>query len=111
MLANKLNETRIAIAGVDLTVPNANNSAEFHNDLLAHKSGIGRLDIRYRTGVPGGVCCSKPLKYEKRDLRRRMRAGATLPPAPEWQSLVPNWTLPALINRGRMPTVGGAGAS
>jgi 3-oxoacyl-[acyl-carrier-protein] synthase II len=77
MVANKPNETRIVITGVGLTAPNGNNLAEFRSSLLAGKSGIRRLNIRYMGEVLAGTCHFDPLKYQKkRDLRRGTRAGS-----------------------------------
>lgn len=77
MVANKPNETRIVVTGVGLTAPNGNNLAEFRKSLLAGKSGIQKLNIRYMGEVLAGICHFDPLKYEKKkDLRRGTRAGS-----------------------------------
>jgi 3-oxoacyl-[acyl-carrier-protein] synthase II len=77
MVANKPGETRIVITGVGLTAPNGNNLAEFRKNLLAGKSGIQRLNIRYMGEVLAGICHFDPLKYQKKkDLRRGTRAGS-----------------------------------
>jgi 3-oxoacyl-[acyl-carrier-protein] synthase II len=77
MAARKANEARIVITGVGLTAPNGNNLAEFRNGLLAGKSGIQKLDIRYMGEVLAGICQFDPLKYQKKkDLRRGTRAGS-----------------------------------
>jgi 3-oxoacyl-[acyl-carrier-protein] synthase II len=36
--------TRIVITGIGLTAPNGNTLAEFRKNLLAGKSGVGKLD-------------------------------------------------------------------
>jgi 3-oxoacyl-[acyl-carrier-protein] synthase II len=77
MVANKPNETRIVITGVGLTAPNGNNLAEFRKSLLAGKSGIQKLNIRYMGEVLAGICHFDPLKYQKKkELRRGTRAGS-----------------------------------
>jgi 3-oxoacyl-[acyl-carrier-protein] synthase II len=77
MVANKPNETRIVITGVGLTAPNGNNLAEFRKSLLAGKSGIQKLNIRYMGEVLAGICHFDPLKYQKKkELRRGTKAGS-----------------------------------
>jgi 3-oxoacyl-[acyl-carrier-protein] synthase II len=77
MVTNKPNETRVVITGVGLTAPNGNNLAEFRKSLLAGKSGIQKLNIRYMGEVLAGLCHFDPLKYQKKkELRRGTRAGS-----------------------------------
>jgi 3-oxoacyl-[acyl-carrier-protein] synthase II len=77
MVAKKPNETRIVITGVGLAAPNGNNLAEFRKSLLAGKSGIQKLNIRYMGEVLAGICHFDPLKYQKKkELRRGTRAGS-----------------------------------
>jgi 3-oxoacyl-[acyl-carrier-protein] synthase II len=77
MTVRKSNEARIVITGVGLTAPNGNNLAEFRKNLLAGKSGIQKLDIRYMGEVLAGICHFDSLKYQKKkELRRGTRAGS-----------------------------------
>ena len=77
MVTNKPNETRVVVTGVGLTAPNGNNLAEFRKSLLAGKSGIQKLSIRYMGEVLAGLCHFDPLKYQKKkELRRGTRAGS-----------------------------------
>ncbi len=77
MVTRKPNETRIVITGVGLTAPNGNNLAEFRKSLLAGKSGIQKLNVRYMGEVLAGICHFDPLKYQKKkELRRGTRAGS-----------------------------------
>ncbi len=71
------NETRIVITGIGLTAPNGNNLAEFRQNLLAGKSGVGKIETHYMGEVIAGVCDFDPLKYQsKKELRRGTRAGS-----------------------------------
>ncbi|TET16213.1 MAG: beta-ketoacyl-[acyl-carrier-protein] synthase family protein [Dehalococcoidia bacterium] len=72
-----LDETRIVITGIGLTAPNGNNLAEFRQNLLAGKSGVGKIETHYMGEVIAGVCDFDPLKYQKKkELRRGTRAGS-----------------------------------
>jgi len=71
------NSKRIVITGIGLTAPNGNNLAEFRRNLLAGKSGVGKIETHYMGEVIAGVCDFDPLKYQKRkELRRGTRAGS-----------------------------------
>ncbi len=71
------NETRIVITGIGLSAPNGNNLSEFRQNLLAGKSGIGKIETHYMGEVIAGVCDFDPLKYQgKKELRRGTRAGS-----------------------------------
>jgi len=71
------NETRIVITGIGLTAPNGNNLEEFRQNLLAGKSGVGKIETHYMGEVIAGVCDFDPLKYQKKkELRRGTRAGS-----------------------------------
>jgi 3-oxoacyl-[acyl-carrier-protein] synthase II len=77
MVTTKPSEARIVISGVGLTAPNGNNLAEFRKNLLAGKSGIQKLNVRYMGEVLAGICHFDPLKYQKKkELRRGTRAGS-----------------------------------
>ncbi len=60
------NETRIVITGIGLTAPNGNNLTEFRQNLLAGKSGIGKIETHYMGEVIAGICHFDPLKYQKK---------------------------------------------
>ncbi len=77
MVTKMLDETRIVITGIGLTAPNGNNLAEFRQNLLAGKSGVGRIETHYMGEVIAGVCDFDPLRYQKKkELRRGTRAGS-----------------------------------
>ena len=77
MVAKMNNETRVVITGIGLTAPNGNNLTEFRRNLLAGKSGIGKIETHYMGEVIAGVCDFDPLKYQrKKELRRGTRAGS-----------------------------------
>ena len=67
---------RIVITGVGLVAPGASNLQEFRANLLAGKSGITTLDLRYMGVHPAGVCNFAETKYrKKRENNRGTRAG------------------------------------
>ncbi|TVR50879.1 MAG: beta-ketoacyl-[acyl-carrier-protein] synthase family protein [Puniceicoccaceae bacterium] len=69
--------SRIVITGAGLTSPIGNNLAEMRASLLAGRSGIEFIELRYVGQVPAGVCRFDPLKYQKRkDVRVGTRAGS-----------------------------------
>ena len=59
-------ETRIVITGIGLTAPNGNNLTEFRQNLLAGKSGVGKIETHYMGEVIAGICHFDPLKYQKK---------------------------------------------
>jgi 3-oxoacyl-[acyl-carrier-protein] synthase II len=68
---------RIVITGIGLTAPNGNSLSEFRENLLAGKSGIGKIETHYMGEVIAGVCDFDPLIYQKKKaLRRGTRAGS-----------------------------------
>ncbi|MDR2735463.1 MAG: beta-ketoacyl-[acyl-carrier-protein] synthase family protein [Puniceicoccales bacterium] len=70
-------DERIVITGVGLTAPNGNSLKEFRSNLLAGKSNIEMLDIRYIGVVPAGVCDFEATRYQsKKDIRNGTRAGS-----------------------------------
>ena len=70
-------ETRIVITGIGLSAPNGNNLSEFRQNLLAGKSGIGKIETHYMGEVIAGACDFDLLKYQgKKELRRGTRAGS-----------------------------------
>ncbi|TET16210.1 MAG: beta-ketoacyl-[acyl-carrier-protein] synthase family protein [Dehalococcoidia bacterium] len=77
MVAKMADETRIVITGIGLSAPNGNNLAEFRQNLLAGKSGIGKIETHYMGEVIAGACDFDLLKYQsKKEVRRGTRAGA-----------------------------------
>jgi 3-oxoacyl-[acyl-carrier-protein] synthase II len=68
---------RIVITGLGLTAPNGNSPAEFRANLLAGRSRIQRLPMRYMGEVFAGACDYDALKYQKRkEVRNGTRAGS-----------------------------------
>ena len=68
---------RVVITGVGLTAPNANNLKEFRDALLAQKSGITQMEVRYMGKVAVGNCNFDENLYQKKKMRRRgTRAGS-----------------------------------
>jgi 3-oxoacyl-[acyl-carrier-protein] synthase II len=67
---------RIVITGVGLAAPNADNLQDYRNNLLAGKSGIGEIELRYVGRVPAGICSFPETKYrKKKENKRGTRAG------------------------------------
>jgi 3-oxoacyl-[acyl-carrier-protein] synthase II len=67
---------RIVITGVGLAAPNADNLHDFRKNLLAGKSGIGEIELRYVGRVPAGICTFPETKYrKKKENKRGTRAG------------------------------------
>ena len=69
-------DQRIVITGVGLAAPNADNLRDYRASLLAGKSGVGEMEIRYIGRVPAGICTFPETKYRKRkENKRGTRAG------------------------------------
>ncbi|XOF34608.1 MAG: beta-ketoacyl-[acyl-carrier-protein] synthase family protein [Candidatus Electrothrix sp. YB6] len=68
---------RIVITGVGLTAPgNACTLAEFREQVLAGRSGISTIDLRYMGTHPAGICEFPETKHrKKRENKRGTRAG------------------------------------
>lgn len=67
---------RIVITGVGLTAPGAANLTDFRANLLAGKSGISTIDLRYMGVHPAGLCTFAETRYrKKRENSRGTRAG------------------------------------
>jgi len=67
---------RIVITGCGLAAPNASNLAEFRAKLIAGRSEIETLDLRYFGQAPAGVCHFPETKYRKnKENRKGTRAG------------------------------------
>ena len=69
--------SRIVITGVGLTAPGGSNTlAEFRQQVLAGKSGITTLDLRYMDSAPAGLCDFPETRYrKKKENKRGTRAG------------------------------------
>ena len=77
MIAKIDDKSRIVITGIGLSAPNGNTLAEYRQNLLAGKSGIGKIETHYMGEVIAGACDFDPLKYQrKKELRRGTRAGS-----------------------------------
>jgi 3-oxoacyl-[acyl-carrier-protein] synthase II len=69
-------DKRIVITGVGLAAPNADNLQDYRNNLLAGKSGISEIELRYVGKVPAGICSFQETKYrKKKENKRGTRAG------------------------------------
>ena len=67
---------RIVITGVGLAAPGAANLADFRANLLAGRSGITTIDLRYMGVHPAGICHFAETRYrKKRENSRGTRAG------------------------------------
>ncbi|WP_339135845.1 MAG: beta-ketoacyl-[acyl-carrier-protein] synthase family protein [Candidatus Electrothrix sp. GW3-4] len=68
---------RIVITGVGLTAPGgANTLAAFREQVLAGRSGISTIDLRYMDTYPAGICAFPETKYrKKKENKRGTRAG------------------------------------
>ncbi|RWX51946.1 Beta-ketoacyl synthase, N-terminal domain, partial [Candidatus Electrothrix marina] len=68
---------RIVITGVGLTAPGGSNTlADFREQVLAGRSGISTIDLRYMDSYPAGICEFPEAKYrKKKDNKRGTRAG------------------------------------
>src|SRR5210317_2487262 len=62
---------RIVITGVGLAAPNADNLQDYRNSLLAGRSGIGEIELRYVGKVPAGICTFPETKYRKKKENKR----------------------------------------
>ncbi|WP_028580265.1 beta-ketoacyl-[acyl-carrier-protein] synthase family protein [Desulfogranum japonicum] len=69
---------RIVITGVGLVAPGASSLEEYRQNLLAGKSGVGTIDLRYMGPHPAGICKFDETRYrKKRENKRGTRAGCT----------------------------------
>ena len=67
---------RIVITGVGLAAPNGDNLQDYRSNLLAGRSGIGEIELRYIGKVPAGICSFPETKYrKKKENKRGTRAG------------------------------------
>jgi len=69
-------DRRIVITGIGLAAPNADNLQDYRSNLLAGKSGIMEIELRYVGKVPAGICRFPETKYrKKKENKRGTRAG------------------------------------
>lgn len=67
---------RIVITGVGLAAPGADSLTAFRANLLAGRSGVGSIELRYMGRHPAGLCSFDETRYrKKRDNKRGTRAG------------------------------------
>ncbi|RWX44462.1 Beta-ketoacyl synthase, N-terminal domain [Candidatus Electrothrix aarhusensis] len=69
---------RIVITGVGLTAPGGSNTlTDFREQVLAGRSGISTIDLRYMVDpYPAGICDFPETKYrKKKENKRGTRAG------------------------------------
>ncbi|PID72537.1 MAG: beta-ketoacyl synthase [Desulfobulbus propionicus] len=72
----KSDSQRVVITGVGLTAPGASSLEAFRANLLAGKSGVSTLDLRYMGVHPAGVCSFEETRYrKKKENKRGSRAG------------------------------------
>ena len=58
---------RIVITGVGLTAPGGSNTlTDFREQVLAGRSGISTIDLRYMDTYPAGICDFPETKYRKK---------------------------------------------
>ena len=68
---------RVVITGAGLTAPGgANNLSDLRKQVLAGRSGISTIDLRYMGEVPAGICSFEETRYrKKKENKRGTRAG------------------------------------
>ena len=64
-------DQRIVITGIGLAAPNADNLGDYRSNLLAGKSGIREIELRYVGKVPAGICTFPETKYRKKKENKR----------------------------------------
>lgn len=75
-MRNQPNHQRIVITGVGLVAPNASSLKEFREKLLAGRSEITAIDLRYMGRAPAGICTFDETRYrKKKENKRGTRAG------------------------------------
>ncbi len=71
-----IKDHRIVITGVGLAAPNADNLKTYREKLLAGKSEITEVDLRYFGKAPAGICTFDETRYrKKKENKRGTRAG------------------------------------
>lgn len=69
-------QQRIVITGIGLAAPGADNLKDFRTQLLAGRSAIQEIDLRYFGPAPAGICTFDETRYrKKRENKRGTRAG------------------------------------
>ncbi|MCF6289577.1 MAG: beta-ketoacyl-[acyl-carrier-protein] synthase family protein [Desulfobacterales bacterium] len=69
-------EQRIVITGIGLAAPNADNLPEYREKLLAGKSEIQEIELRFMGPAPAGICSFDETRYrKKKENKRGTRAG------------------------------------
>ena len=72
-----MEKSRIVITGLGLTSPLGDDLATLRKNLLAGKSGIEMIDMRYMDKVPAGLCNFDARKYQgRKEIRIGTRAGS-----------------------------------
>jgi len=67
---------RIVVTGIGLAAPGADCLADFRANLLAGRSGVRRIELRYMEPAPAGVCEFAETRYRrKKENKRGTRAG------------------------------------
>jgi 3-oxoacyl-[acyl-carrier-protein] synthase II len=67
---------RIVITGIGLAAPGADNLKDFRAQLLAGRSAITEIELRYFGSAPAGICTFDETRYrKKRENKRGTRAG------------------------------------
>jgi 3-oxoacyl-[acyl-carrier-protein] synthase II len=76
-MSDMLLKNRIVITGVGLAAPGgADNLSDFRKQVLAGRSGVSTIDLRYMGEVPAGICFFPETKYrKKKENKRGTRAG------------------------------------
>jgi 3-oxoacyl-[acyl-carrier-protein] synthase II len=75
-MKQQVENQRIVITGVGLIAPGAANLTDFRANLLAGRSGITTIDLRYMGTHPAGICQFAETRYrKKRENSRGTRAG------------------------------------
>lgn len=71
-----MDKSRIVITGIGLAAPGADTLAAFRANLLAGKSGVATVELRYMGLHPAGICRFDETRYRrKKDNKRGTRAG------------------------------------
>ena len=58
-----MDKSRIVITGIGLAAPGADTLAAFRTNLLAGKSGVATVELRYMGLHPAGICSFDETRY------------------------------------------------
>ena len=58
-----MDKSRIVITGIGLAAPGADTLAAFRTNLLAGKSGVSTVELRYMGLHPAGICSFDETRY------------------------------------------------